>query len=69
MDVEQWLDSLDPDDPNVVVQDGRYLRRISAADDELRDAVADARANGESWGLIGMVLGIDATTAEQRFAT
>jgi len=74
-DVEEWLDQLDPNDPTVEVRDGKYLRRIteamaavSDADTELRAAVAEARANGESWGLIGMVLGVSKQAAQQRFS-
>ena len=74
-DVEEWLDQLNPNDPTVEVRDGKYLRRIteamaavSDADTELRAAVAEARANGESWGLIGMVLGVSKQAAQQRFS-
>ena len=74
-DVEEWLDQLDPDDPAVEVRDGTYLRRIteamaavSDADAQLREAVADARAHGESWSLIGMVLGVSKQAAQQRFS-
>lgn len=71
---EQWLDQLDPADPTVKVRDGRYLRRVrEAADatdvaaDDLRRAVAEARTNGESWGTIGMALGVTRQAAQQRF--
>jgi hypothetical protein len=71
---EEWLDQLDPDDPSVKVRDGRYLRHVreaadaaDAAADNLRRAVAEARANGESWGTIGMVLGVSRQAVQQRF--
>lgn len=71
---EQWIDQLDPADSSVKVSDGRYLRHIheaaeaaDAAADGLRAAVAEARANGESWGTIGMVLGVSRQAAQQRF--
>ena len=71
---ERGLDQLDPADPAVKVRDGRFLRHVreaaEAADtagDALRQAVADARANGESWGTIGMVLGVSRQAAQQRF--
>ena len=74
-DVEEWLDQLDPNDPTVEVRDGIYLRRIteamaavSDADAQLHEAVAEARANGESWALIGMVLGVSKQAAQQRFS-
>lgn len=72
--VEEWIDQLDPADPSVKVRDGRFLRHVreaadaaDAAGEELRQAVADARANGESWGTIGMVLGVSRQAAQQRF--
>ncbi len=71
---ERWLDQLDPNDPNVELDDAGYLRRIRQAADEvagaealLRVAVAEARGHGETWGLIGMVLGISRQAAQQRF--
>lgn len=71
---EQWLDQLDPADPAVKVRDGRYLRDVhkaaEAADDAaagLRHAVAQARAHGETWGTIAMVLGVTRQGAQQRF--
>ena len=71
---EEWLDQLDPADPSVKVRDGRYLRHVreaaKAADvaaADLRRAVAEARANGESWGTIGMVLGVSRQAVQQRF--
>ncbi len=73
-DTEQWLAQLDPDDPSVKVRDGRWLRAVRAAADtaaqaadDLRTAVAVARANGESWATIGMVLGVTRQAAQQRF--
>jgi hypothetical protein len=71
---DRWLDQLDPNDPNVQLDDARYLRHIRQAADELRGAearlraaVAEARAHGETWGLIGMLLGITRQAAQQRF--
>lgn len=71
---EQWIDQLDPADPAVKVRDGRYLRHVreaaeaaDAATDALRRAVAEARENGESWGTIGMVLGVSRQAVQQRF--
>ena len=71
---EDWLDQLDPSDPSVTVRDGRYLRHVreaadaaEAAAENLRSAVAEARANGESWGTVGMVLGVSRQAAQQRF--
>ena len=71
---EEWLDQLDPADPSVKVRDGRYLRHVREAAEaadvaaaDLRRAVAEARANGESWGTIGMVLGVSRQAVQQRF--
>ncbi|MBA2322739.1 MAG: sigma-70 family RNA polymerase sigma factor [Pseudonocardiales bacterium] len=71
---EAWLDSLHPDDRALTVDDPADLRGIGAAalaiEDaraELAAAVAVARANGRSWGAIGMVLGISKQAARERF--
>lgn len=71
-DIEQLLDVIDLDD--YPVDDPADLRRIGlAAKDveraktELAEAVAAARANGRSWGIIGLVLGISKQAAQQRF--
>ena len=71
---EKWIEGLAPSAPSVKVRDGRHLRHVreaaSAADaavEDLRAAVAQARANGESWGTIGMVLGVSRQAAQQRF--
>jgi hypothetical protein len=71
---EKWIEGLDPSDPSVKVRDGRHLRHVREAADaadaavgDLRAAVAQARANGESWGTIGMVLGVSRQAAQQRF--
>jgi hypothetical protein len=79
-DIEQWLDHLDPH--TTPARDARYLRRIREAADvcdaaktrldevkvHLDNAVGEARAHGDSWGLIGMVLGISRQAAQQRFS-
>jgi hypothetical protein len=71
---EQWLADLEPANPSVRVRDGRNLRHIreaadalEKAEDQLYKAVAEARANGDSWGAIGMVLGTSRQAAQQRF--
>ena len=71
-DIEQLLDIIDLDD--YPVDDPADLRRIGlAAQDveraktELAESVAAARANGRSWGFIGLVLGISKQAAQQRF--
>lgn len=71
-DIEQLLDTINLDDYSA--EDPADLRRIGlAAQDverakvELAEAVAAARANGRSWGFIGLVLGISKQAAQQRF--
>lgn len=73
---EHWLEHLDPNDPLVKVRDGQHLRSVraaadalEAADADLRRAVAEARAHGDSWGTIGMVLGVSRQAAQQRFGS
>jgi hypothetical protein len=71
--VEDWLDSIDTD--SVDVRDGKYLRAIGAAldsreaaDRQLEEAVSAARAAGESWQAIGVVLGTSKQAAHRKFA-
>ena len=71
--VEEWLDSLDPS--TMVVRDGRHMREIwaartalEAAETRLHDAVADAIAAGDSWGMIGVALGTSRQAAHRKFA-
>ncbi|MDR1187793.1 MAG: hypothetical protein LBK95_10130 [Bifidobacteriaceae bacterium] len=42
-------------------------RAVGRADEELRHAVADARAAGDSWTIIGAALGTSRQNAYQRF--
>lgn len=69
---EKWLDQLDPGD--AAARDGKYLRHVTeaaeaaaVADAELRAAVLRAREAGETWAMIGMMLGITRQGAYQRF--
>lgn len=71
-DIEQLLDTINLDD--YPVDDPADLRRIGLAahevkraKTELAEAVAAARANGRSWGFIGLTLGISKQAAQQRF--
>lgn len=73
-DVEQWLDQLDP--ATTTSYDATHHRRIIAAgkaladaEDQLRHAVAAARAAGYSWALIGASLGVSRQAAQQRFGS
>jgi hypothetical protein len=70
--MDQWLDDLDPD--TVEVRDPVALRRIGAAklrmgvaEAELRQAVKDARREGETWAAIGRTLGTTRQAAQARF--
>ncbi len=69
---ERWLDKLNP--ATVKARDATHFREIiaatenlSAAEDRLREVVADARAAGDSWTLIGAALGVTRQAAQQRF--
>jgi hypothetical protein len=72
-EAEAWLDRLDPavirdaDDPIDLRRIGQALHAVATAEAELADAVAAARANGRSWGMIGLVLGISRQAARERF--
>jgi hypothetical protein len=69
---DHGLDALDP--AKLPARDAVHFRRIIAArkrvasaEDELRQAVAEARAAGESWTVIGAALGTTRQAAYQRF--
>jgi len=51
--------------------DLRRIRELAAelegAEARLRSAVAEARAHGETWGMIGTILGVSRQAAQQRF--
>lgn len=68
-DAENWLHSLEVDPAKA--RDGRNMRRIAAADTEaeLEDAVAEARAAGDTWAMIGTALGISRQAACRRFGS
>jgi hypothetical protein len=69
---EKWLDSLDP--TQLDFRDASHVRAISAAaealteaEENLRKAVAEARAAGDSWTVIGAALGTSKQAAHERF--
>ncbi len=71
-EAEAWLDSLDP--AMASADDIRDLRAITAAVDavaldqsRLSRAVATARRNGRSWGMIARTLGVTKQAAQQRY--
>lgn len=70
---ETWLDSLDP--ATTPARDGRHLREIGRAltaleqaETNLHNAVEAARAAGDSWKAIGLVLGTSRQGAHRKFA-
>ena len=72
-DLEQALDTLDPD--TTEAQDTTDLRLIAeaasavaAAEALLRERVEIARARGRSWNRIAIPLGVSRQAARQRFA-
>jgi hypothetical protein len=70
--VETWLRSLEGS--TVRFKDARHLRAIGEAltavenaEDALARAIADARAAGDSWSAIAMMLGTSKQAAHRRF--
>lgn len=68
---ETGLDSVAPE----TLRDASHFRRIieaknglELADSELREAVAAARAAGDSWTVIGAAMGTSKQAAFQRFS-
>lgn len=73
-DLDPGLDSLIDSIDGADVRDAVHFRRIIAArraladaEDELRAAVAAARAAGDSWTIIGAALETSRQAAQQRF--
>ncbi len=71
-EAEAWLDSLDPattpaESPSDLRRIGLALRGLADEQREVDEAVAAARANGRSWGEIGLVLGISRQAARERY--
>ncbi len=71
-EVEAWLETLNPVDHPA--EDTTDLRAIAVAvgdiaegERRLREAVAEARSNGRSWGRISMALGVTKQAARERF--
>jgi hypothetical protein len=71
--VENWLDTIDP--ASVSARDGRYLRKVGAAlttlehaEADLQRSVDEARAAGDSWEAIGLVLGTSRQAAHRKYA-
>lgn len=69
---ESGLDTVSPKSHQA--RDAVHFRRIVAAvkaveeaDQSLREAVADARAAGDSWTIVGAALGTSRQNAFQRF--
>ena len=69
---ESGLDSLEPDVHPA--RDASNFRRIIAArnavddaESRLREAVLEARADGDSWTVIGAALDVSKQAAQQRF--
>jgi hypothetical protein len=70
---EQMLDQLDP--ATTPARDAAGLRKIMAAREaltraqaQLRDAVEEARAAGDSWAAIGLALGTSRQAAHRKYA-
>jgi hypothetical protein len=75
LDAEAWLDNLDPAVLTAPEADAADLRaiadarhQVASSDLQLAEAVARARANGCTWGQIGVVLGVSKQAARERFS-
>lgn len=71
-EAEAWLDSLDPattpaESPSDLRRIGLALRGLADEQRAVDEAVGAARANGRSWGEIGLVLGISRQAARERY--
>ena len=69
---DKWLASLDP--AHLDFRDASHVRAIIAAnealteaEEKLRKAVAEARAAGDSWTVIGAALDTSKQAAHERF--
>jgi len=69
---EHMLDEIDP--ANDQMRDARYLRAIAAkrdalyrAEHELQDAVDQARAHGDTWDMIGLMLRTSKQNAHRKY--
>jgi hypothetical protein len=69
-DIDAFIDSVDP----ATMRDGCQLRAVAAArksledaEDALREAVAAARAAGDSWTMIGLMIGTSKQAAQRKF--
>lgn len=70
-EVDAFIDGIEPS----VMRDGQHLREVAAArtaldeaDSRLRAAVDAAHDAGDSWTMIGLVLGISRQVAYRTFA-
>ncbi|MBB6374351.1 hypothetical protein BKA01_001573 [Pseudonocardia eucalypti] len=72
--VEQWLSTLEPEDPELLESGADDLRHIGelmltgAGKAELADAVAAARAAGWAWSPIAMLLDTSPDQARRSFS-
>lgn len=69
-EIDAFFDTIDP----TALRDGSFLRDVAAAHQQLRqaetalnDAVARSRAAGDSWSMIGLVLGTSKQNAHRKF--
>lgn len=71
--IDAWLNSLDIDKSEM--RDGSHLAKIGAAlsaveeaDKNLERVIAEARAAGDSWSSIGIVLGTSKQAAHRKYS-
>jgi hypothetical protein len=70
-EIERFIEGIDP----AAMRDARHWRAVAAArvnvaeaEAALRDAVDEARAAGDSWTMIGLVLGTSKQAAHRKFS-
>ena len=59
---------LEPEDVTDLRAIAEAVDSVRAGEDRVRELVATARANGRSWGQIGIALGVSRQAARERFA-
>ncbi len=69
-DIDDFIDSVDP----ATMRDARHLRKIAQArqalenaEHDLRTAVSEARAAGDSWTMIGIALRTSKQNAHRKY--
>jgi hypothetical protein len=70
--LERWADEVPADDLNVIDTSvlqtlGRLAEQRAALDDEVAEAVRQARAEKRTWSEIGAMLGVSKQAAQRKY--